>query len=149
MIIKKQTALLAKEKGFNLPVLGYYLFIHKDEDDEESIDEITDYEEYSNYGFPKRFLNDLRNNFNHIPIEYDIEYLSAPYQFELQAWLRDNYKIDVLLILRSSGKYSFDIYHYDNPNSNGERTRYGCLNSHANFYEAFEEGLNMGLNLIK
>jgi len=80
---------------------------------------------------------------------YAKEIISAPTQGLLQKWLREIHKIDVLPILRSSGKYSYDIYHYDTPNQIGERTRYTCMNSFSNYEECLELGLQEALKLIK
>lgn len=79
----------------------------------------------------------------------DPEFYFVPTQSILQKWLREEYKLDALPIIRSSGKYSYDIYHYDNPNSIGERTRYNSLNSYSTYEEALESALVEALNLIK
>ncbi len=88
-IIEFNTAILAKEKLFDLLVIGYYMFDHEEGDHIKTITEFNDYE------FPKIYRDNLRNNFNGIEIESDYEFVSAPSQSLLQRWLRERHNIDV------------------------------------------------------
>lgn len=72
----------------------------------------------------------------------------APTQAILAKWLREIHKIDVLPLIRLTGKYAADIYHYDTPNQEGNRTRYNDLTSYSTYEEALEAGLLTALNLI-
>ena len=81
-LISFDTAILAKEKGFNIPVLYFY---------DESEKGIYAYSNNCDY--------------NDDSVWYDKDYLSAPTQSLLQQWLREIKSIDIEIYLINSANY--------------------------------------------
>lgn len=124
--VKFQTAELAKEKGFEQNGSKCWVqllsgdIIHNDDREDKLEHERTKY------------------------------YLTQPTQSTLQKWLREEHKIDVLVMLNMNDEYSCHIFKWHksiNINKNiweGE----GVVPQGINYEAVLEEGLQEGLKLI-
>jgi hypothetical protein len=138
-IIQYKTAILAKEKGFDLPTQLYY--------------ESCRGGDPNIYGKP--YKNNLegnlyyilgRKNYNNIDFD-DIQCWSAPTQTELQKWLREVHKLHPNCDYRMSNrqyKWGGSINSLDH---NRDLDYFGKPNN--TYEEGLEEGLYKALKLIK
>lgn len=150
-LISFETAKLAKKKGFNIPSHSYYF-----EDKEFKEFEIND--TYGYYGDEytvnrDEFYEDWNSKWrttkegnrclgcNSNP-KY-LETFSAPTQSLLQKWLRETYKIIVIIELRD--KYEVKIHWVDITSGNYNVDR---GDTYTTYEQALEEGLYEALKLI-
>lgn len=137
MNVTKETAILAKELGFNLWVSSYY------EDGRLHEDEV--------WG---GFIDRIKNEFNYTDFEEEIaeeiEVILVPIQSKLQKWLRDVHKfwidIDVEVFKDNTVYYVLNGVHkfFEEPNFNiGQRPEF------FEYEEALETGLMQVLKILK
>jgi hypothetical protein len=125
-IISFETAVLAKEKGFEKESFDYY----------SEKGELLYDNEFNSYG---AFQGTKLGN-----------YIDAPTQSLLQKWLREKYNIGVMLFFSANYKYGYYIHNMKS-NYIHEDTKYrlyhkGDINT---YEEALEKGLIEALKLIK
>lgn len=122
-LVSYETALKAKEKGFDILIKPVYAFDN------------WDYNEWRCFKEPLEAYN------NSDKTEYGN--ISAPTQSLLQKWLRDIHNIDV--IVKPFIKVVVKVgYHYEI----NSKTDYGSNIAHT-YEQALEIGLQEALNLIK
>lgn len=148
-----ETAKLAKEKGFNIPVLEY-ICIHGVF---QCINESTYYEEGDGYRCLNNLGGPILQDYNNIEIDSDYagqgpcfydgqdrSIYSAPTQSLLQRWLREKHKINISMISGSNATnlwYSEISTAYKYPiKSDGSKI--------FTYEEALEDALIKALNLI-
>lgn len=119
--ITLETALLAKEKGFNILIPNFYT-------DQTSIGKDV---QYSEEGV-------IRRNYN--AFEFKV---SAPSQSLLQRWLREIHNIDITVSLVAT-QYGFYIHKNRDYTNNGES--YSTLG--VTYEEVLESALKEALKLI-
>ena len=98
-LISKETAVLAKEKGFNIDTINYYT----------PKGYCTNSEGYQTERLESSNWNDGLGSY---PTEAKNVLCSAPTQGLLQKWLREKHNIDIL-ILGTSGFYYIGIHKKD------------------------------------
>lgn len=131
-LIKHETSILAKEKGFNEPTIYHW---------EEGIDNAPE----GLFHFPGFILrnDELTNTYtdDRKPGRILGEF-SAPTQSHLQTWLRKVHSIHIYVTI-----FSVDTYYFTHYNTKGEivHRQHGIDGYEA----ALETGLIYGLNLIK
>lgn len=129
-LVKFETAIFAKEKGFNIPTLYFYL--------DGSL----------------RYNHSIKlRNSNTLPGTIDV---SAPTQSLLQKWLRDVHNIDIQITLVKAGYNEYKVEIYKRPENTNEYTYFfikeeDCvyIKYFHTYEEALEEGLQEALKLIK
>jgi hypothetical protein len=133
-LITFDTAVLAKEKGFDLDVCCFYDVdgIHKD------------------YHLTFRNYNGIKwsGSENHIDIGKKVNFYSAPSQSILQRWIRENFHLHITIFSSSQESWMFKItklheslsQHDENDKSYGED-----FNS---YEDALEQGLKNSLEKI-
>ena len=142
-LITFETAKLAKEKGFDLCTRHYFI----------STGELIDIEDLEDI-YPKNWNNKwiyTKCGTGCFGCKIDnikyFEACSAPTQFLLQKWLREKYKIDVVVIPYDNQPINYCSYLYKHlPDDKLDRT---VLEKYPTYEEALEQGLIEGLNLIK
>ena len=134
-----ETAILAKEKGFNVETLHFYC-------KNRTCDYIkTPYK----YSFEvnanqERLINGEIDNFG-----YGITW-SAPRQSLLQKWLRDDYNIFVEVNVQDGYYTYFNYLVYNRLDSKVATNRIKSkVNTHKTYEQALEIGLQEALKLIK
>lgn len=128
-LISFKTAVLAKEKGFNLPVLNYFY------------NDVNNIKEYEIEDYPFR-ATDFNNN-----SEFDY---SRPSQSLLQRWLREVHKLHIVIYVATDGEFTYDIIDYVKAHmSQDDLPCYDCDDDFETYEEALEEGLLKALNLSK
>lgn len=124
-VVTFEVAKLAKEKGFTEECHHAY------EDEHGELQSSTDMT-----GEPRFTIEDIeaaRSN--------DYDCCLAPYQQELQRWLREEHKIDMLLLL-------YDSYYYYSIYKSKKYIYTGSKASYIIYEEAFEAGLLNGLKKL-
>ena len=130
-IISFETAKLAKEKGFNVPVRSMYL------DSELFLDKNTK----GNYNDPN-WVSSWRTSPTH-------DTLSAPTQSLLQKWLREVHRIDIYCYPNYDKKgVTFQVNLYTDPYVKFKDTNHFYKGGYKTYEEALEEGLYEALKLI-
>lgn len=126
-LIKFKTAVLAKEKGYDVPVNNYY-------------DEISGLD---NGDGDCEFICLNHNKYEKLH--------SAPTLWELHEWLRDKHSIRVFPTQKVSGDYGFEIYVPNEENPIGMPfKRISPFTWHYDTYDAaLDAGLREGLKQIK
>lgn len=121
-LISFQTAVLAKEKGFNIPVNCY-----------------------SNVVEPDRVIE--VGAFNHNFLEHGATVVSRPTQSLLQRWIRETCGIHISIEFEFEEDitplYSYDVFNI----KTGSRINY--FESFTTYEEALEDGIMVALNMIK
>lgn len=159
-LILFETAKLAKEKGFDEPVLYKYsdkgvLYISYTTEQYYGIETLKEFID-EGYGFTKNSelpWNDIYRSENKYDIyrsEYENEkvniVVTAPTQSELKKWLRENHNIHVEVWYDNTQKDGFpylcEIYDQNDESVDPDGWYYD------NWEEALEEGLLKGLKLI-
>ena len=139
-LITFKTAKLAKEKGFDIPVINYYTSINKyNRKNNLSYSEgyQTERLQYSNW-------NDGQGSYPTMSEEVEC---SAPTQSLLQKWLRDKHKIHAFAHPLENLNSFLAIVDAETPSS-FERL-YISDNEYNKFENALERSLKEGLKLLK
>lgn len=130
--VNLEVAKLAKEKGFNEKCFHYY---------------IVDFMNFKADGIPRPHLTPIEDNPNILQLckvgERQLHLVSAPYQSQLQTWLRDNHMIDIigkLFNVKGKKMYAFDIC---------KKSIYIKCEKKDTYEEALDISLLEALNLIK
>jgi hypothetical protein len=159
--ITHKTAVLAKEKGFNLRCEQYYSNQTGDHEVAETISEDLYLLQRRRHGIYEVYVQDYNTNSGEIILPYnygepmliDEGDCSAPRQSELQKWLREEHNILVIVdidpdIYNGKVNYTADVKNCDN---NSDAIGIRLLDGFTKFQsyeEALEEGLLQALNLI-
>jgi hypothetical protein len=154
-IITLETAKLAKEKGFNIPVTNYInpdgvfdcvkpTTYNDDGDDNYDIDELggTILQDYNNVEIDIGEIETWGCYFNENGIK---ENYSAPTQSLLQRWLREKHNLDVIVLpkLKDLGKFYGGYV-----DKNDQQINHSYGSNFKTYEEALEEGLYEALKLI-
>lgn len=142
--INVHTAILAKEKQFNVGVWGSLILYKKtninDDYPHESYKEgqvDTDDSYFMNNNKSCDFSNET----------YDM--YARPTLQELQWWLRTEKKISVIPKHYYSGKFTFEILRWSTENGIWEKVTGFMEKTSLSYEEALEDGLQHGLKLIE
>jgi len=153
-IITFETAKLAKEKGFNIPVYNYInpdgvfdcvkpTTYNDDGDNNYDIDQLggTILQDYNNVEIDICEIETVGCYFNADGIE---ENYSAPSQSLLQRWLREKHKINISMI---NGSNTVNLYYYEINKTNKFPIK-GDGSKNYTYEQALEESLLKALELI-
>ena len=154
-IITLETAKLAKEKGFNIPVDNFInpngvwdskktTTFYMNDGYCDGVDDIggTIKQDYNNFEVNTMDYVALGNYYNEDGIE---ENYSAPTQSLLQRWLREKHKINISMI---NGSNTVNLYYYEINMFNKFPIK-GDGSKNYTYEQALEEGLYEALKLIK
>ena len=106
-IISPLTAYLAKQLGFNEETFYFYLLLKKEKLKEELFELVKpEYKDiYDLFTQPLRMYADY-NSFTNLYGK--VEYISAPFQSQLQKWLREKFNVYVTIEYKQcSGKFPY------------------------------------------
>lgn len=99
--VSLEVAKLARDKGFDEKCLHYY---------------VVDFMNFKATGIPKQHLTPVEDNPNILQLckvgKRQLHLRSAPFQSQLQTWLRDKHNIDILskiFSIKGQKMYAFDV----------------------------------------
>ncbi len=127
-LISFETAKLAKEKGFNIPI-------------QHTVNDLNQLYDIDNNEIT--IVTNVIDDWN----KFDTV-CSAPTQSLLQKWLREKHKLRIFVQQGASGNFIFNLYSYPIPNNVGKWERFNNIQSYNSYEEALEKGLQEGLKMI-
>tara|TARA_R110000868_G_scaffold43734_2_gene146772 strand:- start:215 stop:691 length:477 start_codon:yes stop_codon:yes gene_type:complete len=154
-IISYKTAVLAKKKGFTIPVFDSYVIVSKfnRKTCELKDKNLKDGDKFSFkvYFGDEGTIDEFKYNYNNLKSEYYAhkEYISAPTQSLLQKWIRETHKIHIMII----GFGGTELEFYTPKIVEGIQFKIDSFENFTKKQTSYEDALEMGLiealNLIK